>query len=171
MSSTTGCGLSGSTVAALTCTAWPGCLTHQTWSSSCLPSDTTDAVKAEITRYADGIVSTCYPAVLPDGSNVDDAPAPKTDSHMCNQVYGEIQDFDTDLADLVATCQRHTQCSAAYCLYVHETDDRSVALATPSLYSHTQLSSWKTSQLYSQHETTAWSTASTPCSCLPGVLM
>ena len=78
--------------------------------------DTTDTVKAEITRYADGIVSTCNPAVLPDGSNVDDAPAPKTDPHVCNQVYGEIQDFDTDLADLVATCQRHTRCSAAYCL-------------------------------------------------------
>ena len=31
-------------------------------------------------------------------------------------MYGEIQDFDTDLADLVATCQRHTRCSAAYCL-------------------------------------------------------
>ena len=25
-------------------------------------------------------------------------------------------DFDQDLADLVATCQRHTRCSAAYCL-------------------------------------------------------
>ena len=78
--------------------------------------DTTDTVKAEITRYADGIVSTCNPAVLPDGSNVDDAPAPKTDPHVCNKVYGEIQDFNTDLADLVATCQHHTRCSAAYCL-------------------------------------------------------
>ena len=78
--------------------------------------DTTDTVKADITRYADSIVSTCNPAILPDGSNVDDAPAPKTDPHVCNQVYGEIQDFNTDLADLVATCQRHTRCSAAYCL-------------------------------------------------------
>ena len=78
--------------------------------------DTTDAVKAEITRYADGIVSTCNPAVLPDGSNLDNVPAPKTDPHVCNQVYGNIQDFDQDLADLVATCQRHTRCSAAYCL-------------------------------------------------------
>ena len=78
--------------------------------------DTTDTVKAEITRYADGIVSTCNPAVLPDGSNLDDAPAPKTDPHVCNQQYGNIQDFDKDLSDLVATCQRHTRCSAAYCL-------------------------------------------------------
>ena len=31
-------------------------------------------------------------------------------------MYGDIQDFDEDLADLVATCQRHTRCSAAYCL-------------------------------------------------------
>ena len=129
--------------------------------------DTTDTVKAEITRYADGIVSTCNPAVLPDGSNVDDAPAPKTDPHVCNKVYGEIQDFDTIwLPHVNATrgAQQHTAC-------VHETDDRSVALATPSLYSHTQLLSWKTSQIYSQHETTAWPIASTPCSCLPGVLM
>ena len=64
-----------------------------------------------------------------------------------------------------------TRGTQQYTACVHETDDRSVALATPSLYSHTQLLSWKTSQLYSQHETTAWSTASTPCSSLPGVLM
>ena len=78
--------------------------------------DTSDAVKEEITRFADGIISTCNPAILPDGSNIDNAPAPKTDPHVCNQVYGDIQDLDKDLADLVATCQRHTRCSAAYCL-------------------------------------------------------
>ena len=31
----------------------------------------------KITKYADSIVSTCNPAVLPDGTNIGDAPAPK----------------------------------------------------------------------------------------------
>ena len=56
------------------------------------------------------------PAVLPDGSNIADAPAPKVDPHVCNKAYGDIQDLDQDLSDLVATCQRHTRCSASYCL-------------------------------------------------------
>ena len=64
-------------------------------------------------------MSTCNPAVLPDESNIDDAPAPKTDPHVCNQVYNEVEDFDQDLSDLIATCQRHTRCSAAYCLRTH----------------------------------------------------
>ena len=78
--------------------------------------DTSDAAKEEITKFADSIVTTLNPAVLPDGSNIDDAPSPKTDPHICNQVYGDIQDLDKDLIDLVATCQHHTRCSAAYCL-------------------------------------------------------
>ena len=107
VSPTTGCGLNGGL-------AWlPNAPDVEQLLSS---PDTTDTVKAEITRYADGIVSTCNPAVLPDGSNLDDAPAPKTDPHVCNQQYGNIQDFDKDLSDLVATCQRHTRCSATYCL-------------------------------------------------------
>ena len=77
---------------------------------------TFDAVKEEVIRNADHLVSTCNPAVLQDGSNVNDAPPAKTDPHVCNQAYANIQDFDQDLIDLVATCQRHTRCSAAYCL-------------------------------------------------------
>ena len=79
-------------------------------------SDNIDAAKQEIIQYADGLVSTCNPAVLPDGSNIADVPAPKTDPHVCNQAYTEVKDLDQDLADLVATCQRHTRSSAAYCL-------------------------------------------------------
>lgn len=67
------------------------------------PDDVPDAVKEEIIKYADGLVCTCNPAVLPDGSNVDDAPIPKTNPHICNKSYGDIEDFDEDLADLVAT--------------------------------------------------------------------
>ena len=80
------------------------------------PENVPAPLKEEITKYADGLVSTINPAVLPDGSNIDEAPAPKTDPHVCNQLYEDVQDFDKDLADLVATCQRHTRCSAAYCL-------------------------------------------------------
>ena len=54
--------------------------------------------------------------ILPDGSNLTDAPPPKVDPHICNKVYGDVQDLDEDLAHVVATCQRHTRCSAAYCL-------------------------------------------------------
>ena len=51
-------------------------------------------------------------------SQMADAPPPKIDPHICNKVYGDIHDLDEDLADLVATCQRHTRCSAAYCLRI-----------------------------------------------------
>lgn len=83
------------------------------------PQNIPDTVEEEIIRYADGLVSTTNPAVLPDGSNIDDAPSPKTVPHICNKMYNEIQDFKQDLADLVATCQRHTRCSTSYCLHTH----------------------------------------------------
>ena len=69
------------------------------------PSSVSDAAKEEIIQYADGLVYTCSPAGLSDGSNVDDAPGPKTDPHVCNQVYTEVEDFDQDLSDLIAACQ------------------------------------------------------------------
>ena len=80
------------------------------------PDSVPDAAKEEITKYADSLVFTINPAILPDGSNINDAPLPKTDPHICNKMYGDVEDFEQDLADLVATCQRHTRCSAAYCL-------------------------------------------------------
>ena len=82
-----------------------------------LGDDSCDTLKEEIIRHADKLVSTINPAVLPDGSNIADAPPPKVDPHICNKAYGDIQDLDKDLAELVATCQRHTRCSAAYCLH------------------------------------------------------
>ena len=75
-----------------------------------------NTLEEDIIRHADQLVSTINPAVLPDGSNIIDAPAPKVDPHICNKAYGDIQDFNSDLADLVVTCQRHTRCSASYCL-------------------------------------------------------
>ena len=109
-----------------------------------------DSLKEDIVKHADHLVSTINSAVLPDGSNISDAPAPKTDPHICNKVYGDIQDFAEDLADLVATCQRHTRCSAAYCLRTK----RSADLATPSPYSYTQPSLQRMSRLSSQLGTT-----------------
>ena len=59
------------------------------------------------------------PGILPDGSNTDDVPTAKTDPHTCNKPYSEVTDFKQDLIDLVATCQRHSRCSTAYCLRTH----------------------------------------------------
>ena len=78
-----------------------------------LLDDSSETLKEEIIKHAVQLVN---PAVLPDGSNISDAPAPKTNPHICNAAYEDIRDLDEDLADLVATCQRHTRCSAAYCL-------------------------------------------------------
>ncbi len=70
----------------------------------------------ELIKHINRTVSTINPAVLPDGSNVSDAPLPKTNPHVCNKRYSEVEDHHQDLNDLIATCQRHTRCSAAYCL-------------------------------------------------------
>jgi len=69
-----------------------------------------------ITSYVDSIVSTVNPAVAADGSNAETAPKPKTNPHMYNKPYSEVEDMKIDLIDLIATCQRHTRCSSAYCL-------------------------------------------------------
>ena len=79
-------------------------------------SNYSNEAREVIAKYADNIVSTVNPAVLPDGSNADNAPLPKTDPHVCNQPYTAVEDYEQDLADLVATCQRHTRCYTAYCL-------------------------------------------------------
>uniref|UniRef100_A0A1X7VMZ5 Uncharacterized protein n=1 Tax=Amphimedon queenslandica TaxID=400682 RepID=A0A1X7VMZ5_AMPQE len=78
--------------------------------------DLVESTKQEIIEYADKIISTINPAVLPDGSNVSDAPPPKVDPHICNKPYSEVTDLEEDLTDLIATCQRHTRCSESYCL-------------------------------------------------------
>ena len=70
----------------------------------------------ELIRYINKTVTTINPAILPDGSNVSDAPLPKTNPHVCNKSYSDVEDNQQDLCDLIATCQRHTHCSAAYCL-------------------------------------------------------
>ena len=96
-----------------------------------------DEQMQQLLRYVDKTVSTINPAVQLDGSNIDDAPLPKTNPHICNKAYADVVNLDEDLSDLVATCQRHTRCSAAYCLRT-KTANRSVASATQSLCNPTQ---------------------------------
>ena len=76
-----------------------------------------DPSRKEFIRYINKTMSASNPAVLPDGSNVSDAPPPKVNLHICNKPYSEVEDHTQDLHDLIATCQRHTKCSAAYCLH------------------------------------------------------
>ena len=79
-------------------------------------ADFLDAVE-EITTYADRLVSTMNPAIAPDGSDADNAPLPRTrPQHACNKPYAEVEDFQMDLIDLIATCQRHTKCKRDTCL-------------------------------------------------------
>jgi len=68
-------------------------------------------------RCINNTVSTTNPSVLQDGSNISDAPSPQTNPHICNKPYLEIDHHQQDLDDLIATCQRHTRCSPAYCLH------------------------------------------------------
>ena len=70
----------------------------------------------ELLRYVNKTVSTINPAVQLDGSDIESAPVPKTNPHICSKAYADVVNLTEDLSDLVATCQRHTRCSAAYCL-------------------------------------------------------
>ena len=78
--------------------------------------ETSESVKQQVIQYANALISTMNPGVLLDGSNINDAPPAKTDPHICAKPYSEVTDFSEDLKNLVATCQRHTRCSEAYCL-------------------------------------------------------
>ena len=70
-----------------------------------------------VISYGDQIVSTMNPGIPVDGNNMQNTvPLPKTKPHVCNRSYTEITDMNMDLADLIASCQRHTRCSTAYCL-------------------------------------------------------
>ena len=79
-------------------------------------ADNIESVKEEIIQYANKVVTTINPAVAPDGSDVDYAPLPVTQPHICNKSYLDVGDRHEDLPQLIATCQRHTRCSEAYCL-------------------------------------------------------
>ena len=75
-----------------------------------------EAAKHQLIEFIDKLVCTQNPGVLPDGSNIASAPSAKLDPHVCSQSYSQIEEYNSDLTDLVATCQRHTCCSTSYCL-------------------------------------------------------
>ena len=56
------------------------------------------------------------PAISEDGSNASDAPLPQVDPHVCNKRFDTVDDYEKDLKELIATCQRHTRYSPSYCL-------------------------------------------------------
>ena len=66
------------------------------------------AGQEELIEYIERTVSTTNPDVLEDGTNVCDAPPPELDPHIYNQSYLQIEDYQQDLNDLIATCQRQT---------------------------------------------------------------
>ena len=75
-----------------------------------------DADRQQAVHFIDSLVSTSNPALQPDSSNLAEAPLPQTSPHVCNKAYAAVEDYHLDLNQLIATCQRHTTCSAAYCL-------------------------------------------------------
>ena len=79
-------------------------------------SSGTEVMHAIVKGFIDTVVSTVNPALLPDGSNLSEAPPPQVQPHVCNKPSCEVDDPQQDLIDLVATYQRHTSCSSAYCL-------------------------------------------------------
>lgn len=85
---------------------------HQAFTST----ETLINIRQQIINFIDSVVCTTNPAVLPDGSNASDAPMSQTNPHICNKSYFNVVDHCQDLKELAVTCQRHTQCSPAYCL-------------------------------------------------------
>ena len=81
----TGCGLNGNTVVVLMYIIWHGYQNAPDVEKLLSPSDNSDAAKEVITQYADSMVSTLNPGVLPDGSNQADAPAPKTNLYSATR--------------------------------------------------------------------------------------
>ena len=123
-----------------------------------------------VISYADNIVSTINPAISMDGSDSENVSLPQTKAHVCNKPYSKVEDFKIDLIELIATCQRHTWCSSAYCLnnkkkgiqechfgypkLLHPTTTIDIEGSTPTLltqrndcllnsYNPVQLSAWR----------------------------
>ena len=78
-------------------------------------SGTADTVTtSNIIQYIDSVVCTSNHAMQP--GSVDTSCPPQTNPHVCNKAFSQVKDYEQDLAELIATCQRHTRCSPAYCL-------------------------------------------------------
>ena len=76
-----------------------------------------DEDKQLVLKFIDSLVSTQNPALPQNNPDVSQAPKPQTDPHVCNKSFFEAtQNITEDLIQLIATCERHTMCSEAYCL-------------------------------------------------------
>ena len=76
-----------------------------------LASPSNISQKEELIKFIDSLVSTSNLAVLPDGSNLESAPLPMINPHVYSRLYTQVEDYQQDLVELIATCQRHTKCS------------------------------------------------------------
>ena len=54
------------------------------------------------------IFDICIESILPDSSNASNAPPPQTNPHACSKPFTDVTDYNLDLSQLIATCQRHT---------------------------------------------------------------
>ncbi len=59
----------------------------------------------------------------PGDEAIPEAPRAQVDPHICNKAYKDVVDFDEDLAQLVATSQRHTRCSSAGSILMNDSDE------------------------------------------------
>ena len=76
--------------------------------------DTKTCSVAEISSYWDRYVSTWNTAIKPEDNPINFYW--QVAVHPCARTINEIHDLDEDLKDLINTCQKHTRCSAGYCL-------------------------------------------------------
>lgn len=79
-------------------------------------ADLSDALKEDLIQYADKTITTLNPALPNPVHDESVYPLPMINPHVRNKSYLDVEDYQQDLRDLVATCQRHTRCSEAYCL-------------------------------------------------------
>ncbi|KAE8738768.1 hypothetical protein FOCC_FOCC015740 [Frankliniella occidentalis] len=63
-----------------------------------------------------------------------DSHSEREDDHPCRKVYGNVTDFQKDLAELLNTVQRHTKCSTEYCIkYNNRTKESKCRFGFPIL--------------------------------------
>ena len=60
--------------------------------------------KEKLLRFVDSIACTCNPVVSPDGSNLDDAPLPRTNPYICSHPYSDIHDYQQDCNYMQGYC-------------------------------------------------------------------
>ena len=82
-------------------------------------------------------------------------------------MYGDIQDFDQDLTDLIATCQRHTRCSVAYCLRTRNGRQECHFGYPKPLQPHTDIFIEEEPTIFTARNDGMVLTVSTLCSCQP----